>query len=138
MSASNEMDPRKLALIRIALVAGVILFAIVSLYTRSQRSGLDAIAELPETLQRTATLRYILYAMAAAAMGVAIWVRSQLDGAPREKQGSLLIVGWAAGESVALFGLVQHFNTGSQTALAIGVMAFAAVLAILPIPRMGR
>jgi hypothetical protein len=46
----------------------------------------------------------------------------------------MLVVGWALGEGVALFGTVQHFIGAPLVTMAVGLLTFVVVLLLLPIP----
>jgi hypothetical protein len=124
----NRVVPYKVIFImRIAFGLGAVLFAAVSLWMRSQ-TPMDAD---PEFLS---AMRLATFGFAAAAIGVALVIRSMREGKPTQVQVQYTIIGWAVGESTALLGGVQHFQGGSVPVMAIGFMAFATVFVLLPIP----
>lgn len=133
MSESRIIPTRTLFVIRLAFILGVTIFAAITLWMRS-RPGADAVALTGDQLPALALFRYVLWGLAGVAIAGALVLRPRLETAPPDRRGSILIVGWALGEGVALFGVTQHFIGGSVTTLAIGLIAFAAVLMVLPIP----
>jgi hypothetical protein len=133
MAANAPMSPEKtFFMIRLAMSLGVLLFAAVSFYTRSQGSGEGMV---PEVLER---LRWATYGFSVAAIGVALVIKSALVGKSVEQQRTLTIAGWAAGEAAALIAIVQHFQGGIVPTMVIGMLAFASVLVILPVPTTAR
>jgi hypothetical protein len=126
--AAKPLSPEKnIAIIRIAIAMGAVLFALVSLYTRSR----EPMVGDPDVLN---ALRYATIGLSAAAIGVALIVRSACVGKPLPQQYSYTIGGWAAGEAAALVACVQHFQGGTIPVMTIGFLAFAAVFVLLPIP----
>jgi len=122
---------RQLFIIRIALLTGVVSFAALSAYQRARVPvSPEAAAMLP--LQ---TMRYALWALAVVAVLVALFLRSRLPGVPAPARASMLIIGWAFGEGVALFGAVQHYIGGPIATMALGLLTFVVVLVLLPVPR---
>ena len=65
----------------------------------------------------------------------ALFLRTRVEIAPPARRGPVLVIGWALGEGVALFGIVQHFIGGPLSTMAIGLLTFVVVLLLLPIPR---
>ncbi len=128
------MALKQLFIIRIALLTGVALFAALATYQRSQGadSGLGGGPMLSGSLEN---MRYVLWALAAAAVAAALFIKPKLEAATPARRGSYLVIGWAFGEGVALFGTVQHYIGGSVSTMAIGLMTFVVVLLLLPIPR---
>lgn len=125
------MPLKQLFLIRIALVTGVALFAALAAYQRSQGTLVaEALTSGP-----LANLRYVLWALAAGAVAAALFIKPKLEAARPAQRGSYLVIGWAFGEGVALFGTVQHFIGGPVSTMAIGLLTFVVVLLLLPIPR---
>ncbi|MFN0097530.1 MAG: hypothetical protein ACKVS7_02565 [Gemmatimonadaceae bacterium] len=124
------MPSKQLFIIRTALMAGVGAFAAIVTFQRSQ--GMNAGFAAPEVL---GNLRYVLWALAAFSVAAALFLRGRVDAAADRQKGMMLIVGWAFGEGVALLGTVQHFMGAPLSTMAVGMVAFIAVLMILPIPR---
>lgn len=127
------MPNRTLFFIRIALISGVAMFAALATWQRAR--GMPAPTLGPDQLT---TLRYALWALAAAAVGAAFFLRGRMDSASVQQRRSMTIVGWAFGEGVALFGVVQHFIGGPTSTMALGLLTFAVALLLLPVPREAR
>jgi hypothetical protein len=126
--AGKPISPEKnIFIIRIAIAMGAVLFALVSLFTRSNEPMVGDADVL-------SSLRYATFGLSAAAVGIALIVRSACVGKPIQQQYSYTIGGWAAGEAAALVACVQHFQGGTIPVMAIGFMAFATVFVLLPIP----
>jgi hypothetical protein len=131
----DEQRFKTVSLIRLSLVMGAVLFALVT-YVQRRNGGLADSAMPEENLVR---LRYIHWAIAAFAMGWALFWRSRMESAMTvEGVVQALIVGWAPGEAAALMGGVIYFTGGPPSALAFGFVAFAVVLSLLRIPRAPR
>ena len=128
----TAVPTRQLLIIRIALISGVGLFAALTAWLRSSGQIPAAPAEL---LAQLAVMRSVVWGLAVAAVGVALIIRGQLDALSEAAERRRLIIGWSVGEGVALFGVVQFYQGGLRVTMAVGVLAFAAVLLILPIPR---
>ncbi len=128
------MALKQLFIIRIALLTGVALFAALATYQRSQGadSGLGGGPMLSGSLEN---MRYVLWALAAAAVAAALFIKPKLEAAKPSQVAAFLIVGWSFGEGVALFGTVLHYAGGPMTTMAIGLLTFVVVLLLLPIPR---
>jgi hypothetical protein len=129
------MPSRHLFVIRIALLAGVTAFAALVLWQRS-RGAPTLASESGAAL--LGTLRLALYGLAGVALAAAFLLRTRIEGAAPAQRGAMTIVGWAFGEGVALFGTVLHYIGGTPVDLAIGVLTFALVLVLLPIPQPPR
>ncbi len=124
------MPTRQLFLVRTALMAGVAAFAGIVAFQRAQGSlGPDS---FPLPLDQA---RYALWALAALSLAAALFLRSRLEGVSEKQRGLHLVIGWAFGEGVALFGIIQYFLGAPVSAMAVGLLAFIAALMVLPIPR---
>ena len=128
----NAAPRRQLLVIRIALITGVGLFAVLTAWLRSSGQIPAASAEV---LARLAVMRSVVWGLAVAAVGIALIVRGELDALAEAAASSRLIIGWSIGEGVALFGVVQFYQGGRLATMAVGVLAFAVVLLLLPISR---
>lgn len=124
------MQLSQLFIIRVGLMAGVFLFAAITLY---QRSSGDA--SMPVDSGNLEVLRYALWAAVAVTAVTILIIKPRVESAEPRKKGQLIIIGWAIGESAALLGTVVHFVGGPVASLAIGVLAFVYALVLLPIPR---
>lgn len=127
------MPYRNLFLIRTALMTGVFLFAAVAVF--GPRFGV-----LPEVSlnEQVGALRYVFWAVIAAAAVGALVLRPRVESAPVASQGGLLIIGWALGEMAALLGGAMYMGGAGNTPLSLGLMTFVFTLVILPIPRPRR
>ena len=128
------MRAKQLFLIRIALVTGVAAFAALAAYQRSRMVNLGIALPPGGGAVPLDALRYVLWALAGAAVSGALFLRTRLETARPEQRGAFLVVGWALGEGVALFGIVQHFIGAPLSTMAVGLLAFVVALMVLPIP----
>jgi hypothetical protein len=129
--SGDDLRFKNLALIRLSLVLGPVLFAGVTYVQR--RSG--ALADEAMADEQLVMLRYMLWGVAAFAMLWAVFQRSRMESAKTvEGVTRALIVGWAPGEAAALFGVMIYFVGGPVSALAFGFVAFTVVLSLLRIP----
>lgn len=115
--------------IRTALVSGVVLFGLVIWYLSGQRT-----ADAPDP----AVFRVLLLAFGAVAVGglvaVAVVRSAQSNATTIAREGTLALVGWAIGESIALFGGVIYLLTSQPALYLVGVMIFLATLLMVPAP----
>lgn len=124
------MQLSQLFIIRIGLMAGVFLFAAITVYRRS--TGDDS---MPVDAGNLEVLRYLLWAAVAVTAVTMLILKPRVEAAEPKKKGQLIIIGWAVGEGAALLGTVIHFAGGPFASLAIGLLAFVYALILLPIPR---
>lgn len=125
------MPARQFQLIRLMLVLGVATFAALATYQRMRQPvSAEQLAMLP-----LGTMRYALYGLAVAALLAALFLKSRLDEAPPARRDMMVVVGWAFGEGVALFGTVQHYLGAPLVTMMIGLLSFLVVLILLPVPR---
>lgn len=125
------MPVKQLFLIRIALVVGVAAFAALTAWQRTRN---PAAADAMSGALPLETLRLVLWGLAGAALAAAFFLRTRMESAAPRLRGTYLVVGWAFGEGVALFGTVQHFVGAPVTTMAIGLLTFVVTLLLLPIP----
>ena len=124
---------RRIFLIRIALILGVAVFAALTVFQRTQ--GMIPDASDPDALRTLQMIRYAGWGYSAFAVAWAFFFRARVEAAMSEQQiHAALIVGWAPAEGAALLGVVQCFLGAPLAAMAIGVLTFAVVLLLLPIP----
>ncbi|HUF25801.1 MAG TPA: hypothetical protein VMM18_02370 [Gemmatimonadaceae bacterium] len=127
---SNIPSTLALALIRIVLLLGVLMFGALTMFVQGQDTWMPA---PPETLER---LRYVGVGVWAVAILMVLLLRTR--GMPPEGRAGAAtpsIIGWAIGEAVALFGGVYYFLSGSGEWYLLGVMFLAATFIVFPIPR---
>ena len=116
---------QSLQLIRLSFIAGVVMFgAIVTFVHRPDRAP----GAIPVAVE------YALVAFAILVVSVAVILRGRVGRtAEPERRAALLIVGWAIGESAALFGGVILSFTGQAQWYALGFLAMVCTFALLPI-----
>lgn len=121
--------PASLPLIRIALLAGVLLFGAVTWWLhRSARIEVVGPAEL-HTLRQAGSVVW-LGAMLAEVVLFVIRLRGRTrDPAAQQSQR---VMAWAAGEVVALFGAVYYFRSRDPQWFAYGLVFFVLVLLAFP------
>ena len=126
------MPSKNLFIIRVALITGVFLFAGVAAMQRA--NGNVPAVMLPESMPLS-SLRYVLWALVAAAAAGALFLRTRTETARPPQRQTLTLIGWMLGEGVALFGIVIYYAGGPVTSVALGLLAFVFTLMILPVPR---
>lgn len=118
-------SPQPVQLIRLALIAGVLMFGAVILFVHRQASW--KAGTLPSAIG------YALLAYAIVALSIARAMRGRVLREPDpQRRASLLIIGWAIGEAAALFGAVIFFVTGQGQWYLLGLFAMLSVFAFLP------
>lgn len=125
------MQARFLFIIRIALITGVTAFAALVLFQRSRGAptlGAEGVAMLD-------TMRLVLWGLAGSAIAGVLFLRSRVASATPQQGSTMTVIGWALGEGVALFGVVQHYLGAPVTTLAVGVLTFVVALVLLPVPQ---
>ena len=119
-------SPQPVQLIRLALIAGVLMFGAVTLFVHRQPGW------KPGTLP--SAIGYALLAYAIVALSIARAMRGRVLREPDpQRRASLLIIGWAVGEGAALSGAVIFFVTGQGQWYLLGLLAMLGVFAFLPI-----
>lgn len=124
---------RTLALIRIALLAGVLLFGGVCWLVH--RAGPRPFPD-PSTLGALRTAGLAVWTLAI--VGV-IFARLLLDSRARRRAAGaaadaapLRILGWAAGQAAALYGGVVWLLTGDPQWYAFGLVMMLGALVLVP------
>lgn len=119
--------PAAMAMIRIAMTMGVLMFGAMA-YLASRNRPADA-APAPESLTWAA---WGVWGTALALL--AGWRLTRGDKVERG-DSTTLIVGWAIGEIPALFGAAYLILTGMPTLLLVGFVVYAAAMLLFPVPR---
>jgi hypothetical protein len=118
-----------LAVIRIALLVGVLMFGAV---TYMVQRGDTWQAAGPDLLD---TLRVALLATWVVAVLLLLVLRARLTRLTEVAGRSVLIIAWAVGEGAALFGGVYYFLSGNPEWFIIGLFVMLASFILFPIRR---
>ena len=79
-------------------------------------------------------LRYVFYGLLVVDLGVMWLVRQRVDRAETfEKKGPLLLIGFALGEGLALYGIVYWLVTGGMLLFLVGLLVFLAAFLVFPV-----
>jgi len=126
---SRGVAPASLPLIRIALLAGVLLFGAVTWWLhRGARIEVVNARDL-RPLRQAGSVVWVA-AMVAEVVLFVIRLRGRTrDAAAQQSQR---VMAWAAGEAVALFGAVYYFRSGDPQWFAFGLVFFVLVLLSFP------
>ena len=126
--AGTPLNGAKLRIIRFAMLAGLLMFAGIAYYIRSNRP-----ADMPPTNTDLAAIRYVAFGMCALAL-VAMWVlRGVRQRAAADKRGTYSLMGTAFGEAAALLGIVYYFIGGDDfLPFAVGLLVFLLSWSLLP------
>lgn len=122
----------RLSLVRMAMLGGVLMFGGISWYVH--HAGGAPVAPPGEAQQDM--LRWIGYAawgVALTALGVLRTVFSRTTDPA--KLATVAIIGWALGESVALYGAVILFLSGDGQMYITGLIAMLITFSLFPLPR---
>ena len=131
MTTPQEQQARALPLIRIAYLGGVLLFGAVSYY---MHHGGGAVAA-PGAEQRE-LLRYVGYAIWGGGIAGMLVLRSVFGRAiEMGRKAGLVLIGWALGEMVGLYGAVMYFITGEWQLYIAGVVVMLLSFSLFPVPR---
>ena len=128
--ASPGQIGMQLALIRLAMLSGVVMFGGFSWWLRHSSAS-------PRTIDaRTGELLSVAPLVGGiAALIAVVLVRRALAGVREPlKQGPLCLIGWATGEVAAMLGAVSYFLSGSVTSYLIGLTVLVFTFVALPIP----
>lgn len=120
---------RQAALLRFALFAGVVLFGAVTWFVHRDPQWRAPAPALVESL-RLAT--YAVWAVGVVAVLVARGIHARARDESR--QGTALL-GWAIGESVAIFGAVYYFMTDDPWRYFYGIVFMLATFILFPVRR---
>jgi hypothetical protein len=117
-----------LHIIRLAIFGGALLFGIVTWWLRR---------EVPPPLTTDiGPLRFAGYGLWVSVLVVLAFMRGLLGKATEQaRRSSLLIVAWAAAESLALFGGVVWFLHGDSRWYVAGMCLLLATFILFPLAR---
>lgn len=124
--AGRGMPPTVLRIVRMAMLAGVVLFGgVVTVLVRNDPPQAPQIA------------RALVYANIAFLVGTAIGllVLQRRHAAERDPAArtTLNMIAWALGEATALFGGVHYMLVGSPIPFLVGLGMLLASFALVPI-----
>ena len=123
MAPANP-QPQPLQLIRLFLLVGVLMFGAVVLVVHRQPNWKPG--AVPNALP------YALVAYSSLVVFIATVLKGRVGREPdRQRRGPLLIMGWAVGESAALFGVMIFYINGQAQWYGLGLLAMVSALAIL-------
>ena len=121
---------RTFAVIRLALLTGVLLFGALCWFLTHQRGGGAQPGTDPADLS---VFRIVVPALCLGALAVAAVLRGRVartrDAAQR---ASMRLIGWALGEGSALAGGAHYLLTGDPKLYVLGVVALLGTFIILP------
>ena len=121
--SEGTATPGALRVIRVALLAGVVIFGTVVFYLTREGPVSDVPAETARYLS------FVLTGLTAASLAALLVVRSVRENtADREKKSSLTVVGWALGEAPALLGAVSLPPMAASGAGWLLISAFSVEL----------
>ena len=126
-SSAGRVAP--LALIRIALLAGVLLFGAVVWWLHRTGQAQAADADTLHTIRQVGSVVWL-----AAVLAEVVLFAIRLRGGTRDvaAQRSQRLMAWAAGESVALLGGVYYLLSNDPQWYAYGLVFFVLVLLSFP------
>ena len=122
-----------LAVMRLAMLAGVLLFGAVSWWMR--RSAPSPSTVDPQFAEILAALP--LVGGSVALVAVVILRKALASVRDPLRQAPLRLVGWATGELAALVGAVGYFLSGNVTSYLIGLGVLVFTFVALPLPERG-
>ena len=126
---TSRQSPAALAVIRIAMLVGVLLFGAVIWFLQGRPGW------APPTPASLPTLRVAVFAAwgLAAVVLLALRVRAARPGGAA--RGTLSLVAWAVGEGAALMGGVYYFLSGDARWFLGGLFVMLASFLLFPVPR---
>jgi hypothetical protein len=117
-----------LHLIRLAIFGGALLFGIVTWWLRRETP--------PPLTTDVGPLRFAGYALWVSVLVTLAFVRGLFAKATDQaRRVAMLIIAWAAGESLALFGGVVWFLHGDSRWYVAGMCFLLATFILFPIAR---
>jgi hypothetical protein len=115
--------------IRLAMMAGVLLFGAVSWFMHQAPEWTPTD---PAVAARLRTMGGIVGGIAA--LGLVVLFTRFRDASSPSQASTLAILAWALGEAVALFGGVVFFLTGAPTWYIVGVLLLTLTFVAFPPP----
>jgi FtsH-binding integral membrane protein len=131
MSADPRTPDRgRLALIRIALLVGVLTFGGLIYYQHSRPGWAPNAAVNTRTLRLTMQIVWIVGI--AGVFVLFTLVRKVRD---RAKYAQFSIIGWSIGEAIALLGAVFYYMTDDPRSYVLGLAAMMMTFFVFPVVR---
>jgi hypothetical protein len=127
--ASPSRDTAKLGVIRVAMLAGVLSFGAVSWFVRRQGTAPASTVD-PGLLGIAGSVIWGL-----AVLGILVLFLLLRNRETPARRSAFSIIGWALGESVALFGGVYLFLIGDPKWFLAGLTALLLTFFIFPLRR---
>jgi hypothetical protein len=115
-----------LRIIRIAFLAGVLIFGGIVFYLTSQEGG-----SAPETADALQMANIVLLVLAA--IGILFIQRRHAAEPDPARRSTLNIAGWAMGEATAMFGGVHFMLVGNPIPYLVGLVMMVASFVLVPI-----
>jgi len=125
-SHASPADQRALALIRISLLVGVLIFGALTWWLQS--AG-DRPTSDPSSLRP----RIAGFAIWGAAIALLAFLRSRLAGLSDSTRRSYLVISWGVAEAVALFGGVVYFLSGDARWYVAGLFFMIGSFLVFPL-----
>ena len=126
----SQTTPAALAVVRIALLTGVLLFGAVTWLMRRDRPAAMPPGMTPQVLDLIMQGAWI-----ASLVGIVTVFVLHRRARTADRLASLSIAGWALGELPAIAGGVRYFLTGDSRWYVWGVGALLLTYVIFPVPR---
>ena len=126
---ARGMKPQVLNIVRFAMLAGVLIFAAIAWFlTSSGQMGAAGNEEL------AGVLRYVFYGLLVVDIGAMWLLRQRIDRAGTfEKKGPLLLIGYALGEGLTLYGIVYWLVTGGMLLFVVSLLVFLTAFLMFPV-----
>ncbi|HUF30546.1 MAG TPA: hypothetical protein VMM77_07750 [Gemmatimonadaceae bacterium] len=130
MRASGSPPPASsLAVVRIALLMGVLMFGAVTYYIQRGANWEPAAPDVLNTLHVVVLVVLVLAVVLLLVLRMRPAPHGHTAGRP------MLILPWAIGEAAALFGGVYYFLSGNAQWFIIGLFVMLASFILFPIRR---
>lgn len=137
MSPTNPRMPARgspppassLAVVRIALLMGVLMFGAATYYVQGRPNWEPA---TPDVLS---TLHVVMLAVLVLAVVLLLVLRTRGTPGTDASGRTMLVIAWAIGETAALFGGVYYFLSGNAQWFIIGLFVMLASFILFPIRR---
>jgi hypothetical protein len=124
MMPPAKQRPASMQSIRLSLLIGVLMFGAVSLFIHRQPNWTAG------TVPTAVVYAFVPYAILAVL--VAAVLRGRVGREPDlPRRATLLLIGWAVGESAGLFGTIIYYVNNQAQWWALGILAMLASFAML-------